>query len=129
MIYTNGVWAETTTAQKNMSEALICYDNQFYKLDQRAFRIYESLSKECFTTRILGSAVADIVLIATGKINARIWNKTNSYDIAGGIPIVKGAGGSVSNFNGEEVDIFSKEVVMCSDKSLNDKIIEIIRRS
>ena len=129
MLFSEGVWIQCTTAQKEMHEALICYDNQFYKLNQRAFRLYEILTKECFTTRILGSAVADIVLIASGKINGRIWNKTNPYDIAGGIPLVKGAGGSVSDFSGKEIDVFSQEVIMCSDKVLNDKIIEIIRRS
>jgi len=125
MLWTDGIWAETTTAQKNIKEALICYDNQFYKLSKRALRIYERLTEECFTTRITGSAVFDIALIASGKINARIWNKTDSYDIAGGIPIVRGAGGSVSDFQGKALSIFSKEVIMCSDKTLNEKIVEI----
>ncbi len=126
VFYSKGTWVEATTAQKQMQEALICYDNQFYKLGHRAFRIYENLTKECFTTRITGSAVFDIALIASGKINARIWNNTNPYDIAGGIPIVKGAGGSASDFKGGEVSIFTAEAIMSSDKVLNQRIIEII---
>jgi acyl-CoA synthetase (AMP-forming)/AMP-acid ligase II/fructose-1,6-bisphosphatase/inositol monophosphatase family enzyme len=129
MVYMNGTWIQTTTAKKQLEEALICYDNQFYKLGKRAFNIYENLTKACFTTRILGSASADIALIAVGKINARIWNKTNSYDIAGGIPIVNGAGGSVSDFSGNEASIFSKEIIMCSDKKLNNNIVELIKES
>ena len=128
MIRTGGVWTETSTAQKKMSEALICYDNQFYKLGAQAYALYENITKACFTTRITGSAVFDIALIAAGKINARIWNKTNSYDIAGGIPIVKGAGGHVSDFEGREADIFSEEVIMSSDRSLNQDILELIRQ-
>lgn len=127
MVYDKGAWIETTTAQKQMQEALVCYDNQFYKLGPGAFAIYQKLTKECFTTRITGSAVFDIALIATGKINARVWNNTNPYDIAGGIPIVKGAGGSVSGFQGEEIDIFAPQVVMSSDKILNQGIVEIIK--
>lgn len=127
MVYDKDTWIETTTAQKQMREALICYDNQFYKLGPRAFEIYQSLTKECFTTRITGSAVFDIALIASGKVNARVWNNTNLYDIAGGIPIVKGAGGSVSGFQGEEIDIFAPQVIMSSDKSLSQRIVEIIK--
>ena len=129
MVCANGIWTEATTAKKQIEEALICYDNQFYKLGKRAFKIYENLTKACFTTRITGSASADIALIASGKINARIWNSTNSYDIAGGIPIVNGAGGSVSDFSGNEINIFSKEVIMCSDNNLNKEIVAIIKRS
>lgn len=128
-LFTKGVWTPVTTARKEISEALICYDNQFYKLGERSFAIYKNLTKECFTTRIIGSAVSDIGLIALGKINGRIWNKTNSYDIAGGIPIIKGAGGSISDFCGNEINIFSEDVIMCSDSKLNKKIVEIIRKS
>ncbi|GEM_PF-1067796 len=127
MVYDKDTWIETTTAQKQMREALICYDNQFYKLGPRAFAIYENITRECFTTRITGSAVFDIALIASGKINARLWNHTNPYDIAGGIPIVRGAGGSVSGFLGEEIDIFATQVIMSSDKILNQRIVEIIK--
>lgn len=129
MILTGSVWVQASTAKKKMHEAMICYDNQFHKMNERAFTIYKNLTKECFTTRITGSAVSDITLIASGKINARIWNNTNSYDIAGGIPIVKGAGGSVTDFDGNETGIFSKQVIMCSDSMLNKEIVDIIRRS
>ena len=128
MMWADGLWTQTTTAQKRMEEALICYDNQFYKLGPKAFAIYQNLTKECFTTRITGSAVFDIALIASGKINARVWNKTNAYDIAGGIPIVQGAGGSVSDFEGGKINIFSEEVIMSSDQILNQRIVEIIKR-
>lgn len=127
MAYDKDTWIETTTAQKKMHEALICYDNQFYKLGPVAFAIYEHLTQECFTTRITGSAVFDIALIASGKINARIWNNTNPYDIAGGIPIVKGAGGSVSDFQGEVADIFTAQVIVSSDNILHQRIVEIIK--
>lgn len=126
MIFANGVWAQTTTAQKHIEEALLCYDNQFHKLGPKAFKIYERLAEKCFTTRITGSAVFDIALIASGKINGRIWNKTNCYDIAGGIAVVRGAGGSVSNFSGKDVSIFSEEIIMCSEKTLNKNIVELI---
>lgn len=126
-MFREGTWKQVFVSKKNLDESLISYDNQFYKLNKRAFTIYEALSRHCFTTRISGSAVWDIALIATGKINGRIWNSTNAYDIAAGFPIILGAGGSISDFSGREIDIFSKEVIICSGKTLCQDIVKVIK--
>jgi len=128
-IWNGSEWEKITTTPRSLKDSVMCYDNQFYKLGEQAFKIYQELTKNCFTTRIAGSASADIALIATGKINARLWNNTNAYDIAAGIPIIQGAGGSVTNFEGKELEIFSKQVIMCSDKKLCNDIIDIIERT
>ena len=65
-------------------------------------------------------------MIAAGRINGRIWNKTQPYDIAPGIPIVKGAGGVVSDFQGNKITVMNKSVIMSSDKMLHEQIIREI---
>jgi len=40
----------------------------------------------------------------------------------------RGRGGTISNFEGKEINIFSEQVVMSSDKILNQRIVEIIAR-
>lgn len=119
-------WDSVSTCTKTIEQALVCYDNQFYKMGERAVEIYEVLTGRCFTTRITGSAVCDSALVACGKINARIWNNTECYDIAAGMRIVEGAGGHVCNFVGEEIDVFARDVVMCSNGDLKGQILEAI---
>jgi len=125
MVWSEGGWELVKTRHKDLSRSLICYDNQFYKLGLQAVQMFEQLTRDCFTIRIMGSAVCDAALIACGKVNARIWNNTNPYDIGAGIKIVEGAGGEISDFNGNEINVLAKQVIMCSDKSLQSELLDL----
>jgi len=120
-------WRLVRTSHKKIEESLVCYDNQFYKLDKEAFAVFESITASCFTTRITGSACCDMALIATGKINARVWNDANSYDVAAGMLIVGNAGGEVVDFDGMPANIFSKQLVASSNRSLSAQLIHVLR--
>ena len=122
-------WLKVKTTRRTLEKALICYDNQFHRLGERAIAIYDILAHDAFTSRITGSAAADAALIATGRINGRIWNSTVSYDIAAGIPIVLGAGGFVSDFKGNSITVLRRNVIMCSDKFLLKQLIEEIGKT
>ncbi len=119
-------WIKCNTTIRPLGKSIICYDNQFYKLGDTAIKIYNILAHNAFTTRITGSAIADAALIATGRINGRIWNKTEPYDIAPGIPIVKGSGGYVSDFHGNTVSVMNKSVIMSSDEIIHERLIKEI---
>jgi myo-inositol-1(or 4)-monophosphatase len=125
-IYYDNSWKKVNVKPRLIDKSLVCYDNQFYKLGSKAIERYNRISQKCFTTRITGSAVCDAALIATGKINARIWNKTNAYDIAAGMLIVKGAGGLISDLQGNNVNALSKQILMCSDKELQGQLVSLI---
>ena len=113
-------WIKCNTTARLLEKSIICYDNQFYKLGNTAIKIYDILAHDVFTSRITGSAITDAALIATGRINGRIWNMTEPYDIAPGIPIVIGAGGIVSDFNNNDINVLQKSVIMSSDNLLNE---------
>ena len=49
-------------------------------------------------------------------------------DIAPGIPIVKGAGGYVSDFQGNEISVMNKSVLMSSDNNLHRRLTQEIRK-
>ena len=119
-------WIKCSTTARPLKKSIICYDNQFYKLGNTAIKIYDILAHDVFTSRITGSAITDAALIATGRINGRIWNKTEPYDIAPGIPIVRGAGGMVSDFNNNDINVLQKSVIMSSDKLLHEKLVQEI---
>ena len=119
-------WIKCNTTARPLEKSIICYDNQFYKLGNTAIKIYDILAHDVFTSRITGSAITDAALIATGRINGRIWNKTQPYDIAPGIPIVQGAGGVVSDFQGNTISILNKSVIMSSDEMLHERLIQEI---
>jgi myo-inositol-1(or 4)-monophosphatase len=121
-----GTWRKINTIPRGIKNSLVCYDNQFYKLDKTAIEIYKKITQEVFTTIITGSAVTDSAFIAIGFINARVWNNTNPYDIAAGMAIVKGAGGIVTNFNNKSSNVLEPRLIMSSDIDLHGFIIKQI---
>ena len=94
----------------DLEKSMIAFDNQFY-LNKKSFDVYKKIVDACFTTRILGSAVYDFCLIASGKIDARVWNNTKVFDFAAGLTILNEAGGKVTDFSGNQVNLGTHDIL------------------
>jgi len=114
----------SVSSNNDLSKSMVAYDNQFY-LHQQTLENYKKLIQNSFTTRILGSAVYDICLVAAGDIDARIWNKTKIVDIAAGVTILQEAGGAITNFQGAPVGLFPCDVI-ASNAQVSSQIINIL---
>ena len=121
--YCNGKRIETSK-NNDLSKSMITYDNQFY-LNPRSLTLYERLIEKSFTTRIFGSAVYYICLVASGKIDARIWNSTKICDIAAGIPLINEARGRITDFQGKPVSLSCGNVI-ASNGFVHDEILTIL---
>ncbi len=108
----------------DLEKSMITFDNQFY-LDKKAFDIYKKIVDSCFTTRILGSAVYDFCLIASGKVDARVWNNTKVFDFAAGITIVNEAGGSVTDFGGNQINLDTHDI-LASNSFVHQELLSTI---
>ncbi len=120
-------WIKSRTTSRELSKSILCYDNQFYKLGRKAIKIYELFANKVFTSRITGSALSDAALIATGCINGRIWNRTQPYDIAPGIPIVTGAKGVATNFDGNNSSVMNESFIMSSNIEIHNILLKEIK--
>lgn len=112
------------SSNKALHKSMVTYDNQFH-LGEKAFRRYQELARVAFTTRILGSAVFDFNLIASTKIDARVWNSTKFFDFAAGVVIIQEAGGRVTDFRGRPVGLRTQEVV-ASNGFIHDEILRVL---
>ncbi|MBK8345954.1 MAG: hypothetical protein IPL12_23315 [Bacteroidetes bacterium] len=63
--------------------------------------------------RRIGTAATDLCYIACGRMDVYYEGFLNLWDIAGGIIIVKNAGGFVSDFSGGD-DFTKGQIVACS---------------
>ena len=106
-----------------LEKSMVMYDNQFH-LDSNSFDFYKNLVNNTFTTRISGSAVYDSCLVASGRIDARIFNNTKSFDIAASVAIISEAGGNVTDFDGDKIDIDAKKVII-SNGLVHDQILNL----
>ena len=83
---------------------------------QRFCRIAELTTGQ----RRFGSAALDLCLVADGQVDAYWEQELNLYDVAAGIVVVREAGGSVTDFKGNE-GVYPKQVL-----ATNGKILEQI---
>ena len=108
----------------DLEKSMITFDNQFY-LNKKSFDVYKKIVDSCFTTRILGSAVYDFCLIASGKVDARVWNNTKVFDFAAGLTIVNEAGGKLTDFNGNEITLNSHDI-LASNSFVHQELLTTI---
>ena len=94
----------SVSSNLDLEKSIVAYDNQFY-LDKSMMINYQKLVESVFTTRIFGSANRDACFIAEGVLDARVWNATKVYDIAAGSVIVDEAGGLVTDFNAQDINL------------------------
>lgn len=60
--------------------------------------------------RRLGSAAADLAYVACGRLDGFYEYALNPWDVAGGVILVKEAGGLVGDFSGKGNFVFGKEI-------------------
>ena len=77
--------------------------------------------------RRLGSAAIDLAYVACGRAEGFWEVKLHPWDMAAGMLLVKEAGGTVTNFKGEETNIYTQEIVASNGKIHSEmlKILEI----
>jgi myo-inositol-1(or 4)-monophosphatase len=118
----------SSTRNTLISKSLICYDSNPFRISEYAEKLYRLVSRFSFCIRTTGSAVFDTALIATGSSSARIWNNTNSYDIAASIPIVNGIGGKITDHTGKKCSIFTSSVVASSSSSIHTELLDLFKQ-
>lgn len=75
------------------------------------------------------SVAGDLVLLASGKIEALIANKIDLYDFAAGRLIATEAGAKVTDFEGKEIhDDCDPQFVVSNGTKLHQRILELIKK-
>jgi myo-inositol-1(or 4)-monophosphatase len=84
---------------------------------------------------MIASASQTMAWVAHSKLNAYFSWDLNAWDVAAGMVIVVESGGLVSNFDGSDADISSRDMIItcCPDQGedglLRDELIQVLRES
>lgn len=73
-----------------------------------------------------GSAAMNLAYIACGRFDGHWEMKLNPWDMAAGALLVREAGGTITDFKGEDFSIYGDELV-ASNGLLHDRLIEVLR--
>ncbi len=76
----------------------------------------ENLMRNTHGIRRIGSAATDLCYLACGRVDAFFEYNLNAWDVAAGALIVKEAGGTITDFKGEQNWLFGKEIIATNNK-------------
>lgn len=77
--------------------------------------------------RRMGSAAIDLAYVAAGRYDGFWEVNLNPWDMAAGVLLIKEAGGKVTNFEGDEINIYGKQVV-ANNGLIHNEMIELIKK-
>ena len=78
--------------------------------------------------RIIGSAVLGLAYVACGRMSLYVHRNLFPWDLAAGTLLVREARGVVTDWQGCEASVYTKEIA-AANKAINRKFIELIRKS
>lgn len=79
--------------------------------------------------RRLGSAALDLAYVACGRLDGYWEVFLNPWDKAAGIIIVREAGGTVTNFAGNELDVLYNPNILATNGLIHAPMLEIIQQT
>ncbi|WP_347989219.1 inositol monophosphatase family protein [Methylomonas sp. AM2-LC] len=108
------VSTETELANSMISTGFACLRSYLQENNlQRFCRIAQLTTGQ----RRFGSAALDLCLVADGQVDAFWEQELNLYDVAAGALIAREAGGSITDFTGQE-GVFPKQILATNGKIL-----------
>jgi myo-inositol-1(or 4)-monophosphatase len=92
------------------------------------FKKFEALTRASRGLRRLGSAAIDFCYVAKGIFDGFWEVSLNPWDICGGKLILEEAGGIVTDFDGNEIEITSKRI-LATNRLVHKAMVEILQKN
>lgn len=119
-----------TSRTTQLSEALVAVSLPVHaKRGQRAVEQVLDVIAVCQGVRRMGSAALNLCYVAAGRVDAYWDIKTNIWDVAAGVLIVREAGGMVTSLDGGAFDLARPAPVATANETLHRELIGILRNS
>lgn len=117
--------AITVSGSSDLATALPATGFSYHRDDHRveqAQRIARILPR-VRDIRRQGSAALDLAYVASGRVDAYFEEFINSWDIAAGVLLVTEAGGTVTAFDGNPLDVTAPAGVVAATPALHDEFV------
>jgi myo-inositol-1(or 4)-monophosphatase len=113
----------------SIGDSLLATGFPYYDFEKQPqyIELFTHLMKSCHGLRRLGSAAVDLAYTACGRFDAYYEYNLNAWDAAGGIVIVKQAGGQVVNFKGGTEVLDTRELLATNGK-ITDEMLAVIQQ-
>lgn len=88
---------------------------------------FEAMLERCQGIRRFGAASLDMCYVAKGNFDAHWELGLKAWDIAAATLIVKEAGGTITDTNGQQLDLFG-ENILAGNYKIHSKIVKIFQK-
>jgi len=124
--YLNGneIRVSSSTA---INQSLLATGFPYYDFSKQPayINLFTELMKSCHGLRRLGSAAVDLAYTACGRFDGYYEYNLNPWDVAGGLVIVRQAGGDVVNFKGGSEVLKTRELLATNGKITGEMLAAI----
>ena len=118
----------TVSAETGLARGLLAtgfpYDIKVSKDNNLDF--FSAFATRAQAVRRAGSAALDLCYVACGRFDGFWELKLHPWDTAAAWLMIAEAGGKITNFDGEDFDIFGEECVASNGTALHERILEVI---
>lgn len=111
---------------ETMSESLVSIGTSPYyaELAEDNFKMFLNVFKGCQDIRRSGSAAIDLAYVACGRIDGYFEKRLKLWDFAAGMLLVQEAGGKITNYSGDKVEVSSWSDIVASNGRIHSKLME-----
>lgn len=113
----------SSTDQLALSFLVTGFPYNLVENPDNVFERFTAMTKKSRAVRRLGSAAIDFCYVASGVFDGFWEVSLFPWDMCAGKLILEEAGGIVTDFNGNEIDIFSKQI-LASNKKIHQQMID-----
>ena len=117
-------------ARTEMADALVGYGTPYLGRGShpRLLREISAVMAVSGGTRRMGSAALDLAYVACGRLDAYWERDLQTYDFAGGVALVREAGGFVTSADGAAEPLAPRSVC-CGNESLQRDLLAILKKA
>ena len=98
-----------------------------YHLDEHRLAQAARIARVLPTVRDIrrqGSAALDLAYVAAGRVDVYFEEFINSWDVAAGVLLVTEAGGTVTSFDGSDVDVTAPSGIVAATPALHRTVLD-----
>lgn len=124
--YRNGQELNLRVSNRTLPESMVIFDGSLGTAN--APSSVEALRRICAKadgTRVFGIAIQDFTMIASGRAEVFVTTVAHPEDVAPGILLVREAGGRVTDLQGKDVDIDSRDLLV-TNGVVHDEVLSLL---
>jgi myo-inositol-1(or 4)-monophosphatase len=111
----------------DLNQAMLCTGFPYDVRERPHFaRHFSNFTMEAQAVRRDGSAALDLAYVAAGRFDGFWEDGLSPWDVAAGVLLVEEAGGRVSDFRGDPLDIYTPQVLV-SNGAIHESMMRVLR--